>query len=1527
MKNPILTATLFAIFLVSTANAQQKGWMSRYWDGCKPSCSWSGKQYANNVGRCKECDKNNNLMPTNDQNRSSCDGGNSYTCWDMVPWKENDNLAYAFAATPSDQCGQCFELEFDGTFQHGNAQATHAAIKGKKLIVMGSNMGGDVHAGQFDVLVPGGGVGQFDSFSGQIGVNNSVLGSQYGGILAACGNPGTVSQAQSCIRDGCTKAFGKSGQEWLKAGCEFYADWFMGANNPNMTYKTVTCPQALVDRYQKAATGGPGGTTPPPVTTNYTLTVNTTTGGTVSPSGNQTVASGAATTITATANSGYRFINWTSVSGSPTFANASSTPTTVTITANATIRANFAQTFTLNVNAGTGGTVTPTAQQTVNANSPVSISATANSGYKFVNWTVLSGTATFADANSASTTVTLTANSTVRANFEQTVTLTINRSPTAGGNVTGAGNYTTGTAIPITATAASGYAFSGWTVSTGTATFANASNASTTVTLSSNATIVANFTQTYTLTVNRNLTAGGTTTPASSQANVAAGTAVNISTTVNTGYRFVNWTVTSGTATFANANNAATTVTLSSNATIRANYAQTYTLTVNAGANGTVSPSGAQTVDAGAATSITATANSNYRFVNWTVTGSTATITNASSASTTVTLTGNATVTANFELIPVAPTTYTLTINRNPASIGTVTGAGTHNANTAVPITATVPSGYVFKDWTVSTGTATFANANSASTTVTLSSNATIVANYVQTYALTINRSPTAGGTVTGAGNYTAGTPVNISATAATGYVFSGWTVTGSAATIANASNASTTVTLTGAATITANFTQLYTLTVERSPTAGGTTTPASSQANIVAGTAVDISTTVNAAYKFVNWTVTSGTATFANANSASTTVTLSSNATIRANYVQTLTLTVNAGANGTVSPSGAQTVDAGAATSITATASTGYRFVNWTVPTGTATFANASSATTTVSITANATIRANFEVIPVTPTTYVLTINRNPASIGTVIGAGTHNANTPVSITATVPSGYAFKDWTVTTGTASFANASSANTTVTLSSNATIVANYVQTYTLTINRTPTAGGTTTPASSQANIAAGTPVNISATAANGYVFNGWTTGTGATIANPSNASTTVTLTGNATITANFTQSTVTPTTYTLTINAGTGGTVNPSGQQTTAANTPFSITAAANSGYTFNNWTVVSGTATFAAANNANTTVTLTGNATIRANFTQNVVVDDGSFLEFVVNIDPPGSGEVNITPNKPLFLQGEVIQLVAVAKPGYVFDKWEGDDLQGPNPQATTNVWWHRAIFAHFKAVSGGDPTEPVDPSEPGDITKRTDTTKIEAEKFDPDRKVGNFTANTSSNDPSLTTIGYIENGHSATYEVEMKNAGAYTMQFRVANGMNGTNSRFKVLVNGVDVGTVTVGNTGGWSSSNYEIVTLNSDVQILNGTNTITLNFESAINVDYILLLGEPLNSTPINATVSVQTGVKIWQSASGMVNLDLGYTPTYPVALKIYDLKGKLIATEMVNTRSANIKVNVSNGVYLFKVGNSSAVRVLK
>jgi hypothetical protein len=75
-------------------------------------------------------------------------------------------------------------------------------------------------------------------------------------------------------------------------------------------------------------------------------------------------------------------------------------------------------TFSLAVSSTTGGTVSPSGTHTVNAATPIGITANANSGHRFVNWTVISGTAVFGNANSENTTVTLSGNATIRANFE-----------------------------------------------------------------------------------------------------------------------------------------------------------------------------------------------------------------------------------------------------------------------------------------------------------------------------------------------------------------------------------------------------------------------------------------------------------------------------------------------------------------------------------------------------------------------------------------------------------------------------------------------------------------------------------------------------------------------------------------------------------------------------------------------------------------------------------------------------------------------------------------------------------------------------------------------------------------------------------------------------------------------------------------------------------------------------------------------------------------------------------------------------
>jgi uncharacterized protein (TIGR02145 family) len=178
---------------------------------------------------------------------------------------------------------------------------------------------------------------------------------------------------------------------------------------------------------------------------------------------------------------------------------------------------------------------------------------------------------------------------------------------------------------------------------------------------------------------------------------------------------------------------------------------------------------------------------------------------------------------------------------------------------------------------------------------------------------------------------------------------------------------------------LTANFDRITnsTLTIERSPSVSGSTVRVNDilyTVPIVHETWTPIGITASSAgtaYNFVDWTVLSGTATFANARAASTTVTLRTDATIRANFGFYLTINRNTSISvlgGSVTPSSGLIHNAYTPINITATPASGYGFINWVVTNGSATFGNANDANTTVTLSSHATIQANFERLPLTP-------------------------------------------------------------------------------------------------------------------------------------------------------------------------------------------------------------------------------------------------------------------------------------------------------------------------------------------------------------------------------------------------------------------------------------------------------------------------------------------------------------------------------------------------------------------------------
>ena len=757
----------------------------------------------------------------------------------------------------------------------------------------------------------------------------------------------------------------------------------------------------------------------------------------------------------------------------------------------------------------------------------------------------MNGTGT---AYAPAATFAISANTTLYAQYAIN-TYSLTTQATTGGSVTAPASSPTtvnyGAATTITAVASTGYSFTGWTVTAGTASIANASSLSTTVTLTSgNATVQANFAQiTYQLTTQAT-TGGSVTAPASSPTTVNYGAATTITAVASTGYSFTGWTVTAGTASIANASSLSTTVTLTSgNATVQANFAQiTYQLTTQATTGGSVTApaSSPTTVNYGAATTITAVASTGYSFTGWTVTAGTASIANASSLSTTVTLTsGNATVQANFAQITYQLTTQATTGGSVTAPASSPT---TVNYGAATTITAVASTGYSFTGWTVTAGTASIANASSLSTTVTLTSgNATVQANFAQiTYQLTTQA--TTGGTVTAPAsspttvNYGAAT--TITAFASTGYSFTGWTVTAGTASIGNASSLSTTVTLTsGNATVQANFTiNTYTLTYTAG--ANGTisgTTPQTVNYN-ASGTAV--TAVANTGYHFVQWSDGSTANPRTDAN-------VTANISVTASFtINTYTLTYTAGANGTISGTSPQTVNYNASgTAVTAVANTGYHFVQWSD-------GSTTNPRTDANVTANISVTASFAI-----NTYTLTYTAgtNGSISGTTPQTVNYNAS-GTAVTAVANTGYHFVQW-------SDGSTTNPRTDANVTANISVTASFaINTYTLTY--TAGTNGSISGTTPQTVNYGASGTAVTAVPNTGYYFVQWSDGSTA------NPRTDANVTANISVTASFAINT-----YTLTYTAGTNGSISGTTPQTVnygASGT--AVTAVPGTGYYFVQW-------------------------------------------------------------------------------------------------------------------------------------------------------------------------------------------------------------------------------------------------------------------------------------------------------------------------------------------------------------------
>ena len=394
---------------------------------------------------------------------------------------------------------------------------------------------------------------------------------------------------------------------------------------------------------------------------------------------------------------------------------------------------------------------------------------------------------------------------------------------------------------------------------------------------------------------------------------------------------------------------------------------------------GTVSGGGAH--EEGQPCTVTATPATGYDFINWTENGTEV----STEASYTFTVTEDRNLVAHFALQELTIVTTVV-----PEGSGTVTGAGTYLYGTNVLLTAIPAEGFVFDNWTEN-GEVVSTN---QSISFTAQTDRDLTANFsVLQLNITAIAVPASNGTVEGAGTYAYGTTVTLTAIAAEGFELANWTE--------NDTIVSTETTLSFVAqtdrNLVANFIiQTLHITAETDPEGSGTIT---GTGDYNYGDPVVLTATPMGQFEFYNWTE--------NGEEVSTQPTLSFTAYnhrhLVAHFITTITIAATAQPEEGGTISGAGTYNFTDPVTLTATANTGYAFVNWTEND------TVFSTETTISFTAyvNRTFVANFEMI-----THHISVEANIGAGGTVSGGGDYQEGTLATVSAQPNANFDFVRW-----------------------------------------------------------------------------------------------------------------------------------------------------------------------------------------------------------------------------------------------------------------------------------------------------------------------------------------------------------------------------------------------------------------------------------------------------------------------------------------------------------------------------------
>lgn len=771
----------------------------------------------------------------------------------------------------------------------------------------------------------------------------------------------------------------------------------------------------------------------------------------------------------------------------------------------------------------------------------------------------------------------------------------------------------------------------------------------------------------YTLVITVTPTGAGTTV---GQGTYNYGSSVQATATPATGYNFTKWVLDTGDERTANP---LTGININRNRTVQAVFtSKTYSISANAAyrvnesgdfttgtTGGTVSRGGTYTH--GDSVSLKATPATGYSFVGW--------YEGANQVSTAETYTFTAT-SARTLVGRFQRNWYTITFSAGTGGTVSPTSARVQYGGSAES-TATANTGYTFTQWSNGTKTAKL-------TVTNVTANATYAASFgINAYVITYQAGTgVASVTPTSETVNHGSNAVGSTATVATGYNFDGWY---------NGSTRVSTALKYGPTSVAENMTLVAKGTIKtfavtgtaqyRNTDSTGDWSTGTSGGSVSGSDTYDYGSkatlTASAAtgYTFMGWFDTSGTSV-----ETSTTYTINSvtaAVTVYARFQKnwyTVTYTRGTGVN-SLSKTSERVAYNGTVTSETAVASTGYNSPTWTKSSGTGLLSVSAGKATLSAIQSNCTLVASATI---NSYTISYTKNANIASISKT--SETVNYGGTATCTATLPANtaqytYSFGGWyegSTRVGTA--LALSVANITAARTFEARGVAT-VNKYTLTVVN----------GSGSGTYNYGTKVTITASTIEGKTFSKWSDGV-------TTASREVTVTANATYTAEYTTNT-----YTVTYVKGTGiATISKTSETVSWGANATGCTATVTTGYTFDGWyngaTRVSTSSTYAPTN-VKSNLTLTAKATINkytvtaSPYFRNTD-GTGNYTSGTTGGTVSGGGSVNY---------GGSTTVTATPAAGYKFDGWYsagatgGSLLSSSASYAISNVTASKTVYARF--------------------------------------------------------------------------------------------------------------------------------------------------------------------------------------------------------------------------------------------------